>query len=156
MAETMSARLAANVSIWGAVERAHLLDERDGIGVRAGQPAGVVPEPQAPVGRGAPGGRLQHQPRLEAARELGVGDEVAPERRLAILGTQQIERGEVGQGETVVIDERRLDAAVGQEQGVGELRQLVSIARHELLLAVRRSARDTALVRSDGVGVPVR
>ena len=56
-----------------------------------------------------------------APRQPGVAVEVGPQRRGARRVLKQIERGEAGQGDPPVKDQRRLDAAVGEKERVPEL-----------------------------------
>src|SRR6185295_15603547 len=65
-----------------------------------------------------------------AMRDGRIARIVLVQRRAAAGLAQQVESGEMGQFETVVEDQRRLDAAVGQEQPAVKLRQMGSVLGH--------------------------
>ena len=92
-----------------------------------GKPVAVVAELGAPIGIGAPGRAFQDE---TAAVLDGHGDiavEIGAERRAAPLAFEQDEGREEGQVETVVVDQRGLESAVGEEQTAIELRQAVAV-----------------------------
>ena len=62
--------------------------------------------------------------------DVEVGVEVAVEGGAPGGVVEEREGGEVGQVEALVEDERRLDPAVGEEDAVRELRQVVAVGRH--------------------------
>jgi len=76
-------------------------------------------------------------------RDGGIARIVLVQRRAAARLAQQVESGEMGQVETVVEDQRRLDAAVGQEQPAVKLRQMGSILRHGPSSGLRAACRHT-------------
>src|SRR5262249_57876765 len=90
-----------------------------------------VPEPRPPVGAGAPRRALENQPGAEALGQPRIAPEVSFQRRVALRPPQHIERGEIGQLELLQKDERGLDAAVGQEKLVAELREAFAVSRHD-------------------------
>ena len=105
------------------------LEQGDGPAVQLDELGRRVPEPLRPVGTGAPGRRLEHDPDASLARDADVRLEVASERVLAALAREQVVRGEVREIEAVVEDEGGLEPAVGQERDVLELRQCVAVPR---------------------------
>ena len=107
---------AAHDDVDVAVQLAARSDEAlDREAVRVGQGSAAVTEQVAPVGAGPPGGRFDDEPRARLRGHLRVLEEVAVEASPPGLVTQQRHRREVGQVETVVKDQRGLDAGVGEE-----------------------------------------
>ena len=106
----------------GLVDRAQLL-------CRVGLAGG-------PVGRRSPCRRLQHDADAVAHSDGQVGVEVALQRGVTCGLVEQREGGEVGQVEPVVVDQRRLDPSVGEEDGVGQLREAVAVGGHRGLRSV--------------------
>src|SRR5262249_30930898 len=67
------------------------------------------------------------------ARRLGNGDVafvVAHESVATSFLAKEMERREMGQLQPVVKDQGGLDATVGQEHGIGQLRQMLAIRAH--------------------------
>ena len=101
-------------------ELSHELDRSP---VDGGEPDRVVAEACAPVEVRPPRRRVDHHRGAEPPAEVEVGLVVVGERGATDLGVEQRERGEVGQVDAVVEDERRLESAVGDRQRSGELDQ---------------------------------
>ena len=68
--------------------------------------------------------------------DVEVGVEVALQGGVPGGVVEEGEGGEVGQVEAVVVDERRLDPTVGEEDVAGELRQLVAVGGHGVSIRV--------------------
>lgn len=102
---------------------AQLVHEADGVAVDGGQAPGVKAELLSPVRAGAPGGAFQHKAHAVAARHLRIGAVVAAERGAPGGVLEQDKGGELRQRDAFVEDESGFHAAVGEEDGAGELRE---------------------------------
>jgi hypothetical protein len=136
----MSAEVPANVSIAadhhvrGAVLvlLPDLLEQLNRGAVGVGQCLRCVAKPGPPIRTGAPCGALEDQAGAEPPGDLGVRPEVFEQRLAPLSSLEQLERREVRQLETVVENQSRLDAAIGQKEAAGHLRQRRSIScRHQ-------------------------
>jgi len=113
---------------------------RDRLALHARERLGIVAELRRPIGVRAPGRALEHYAGAVRAADLRIACEIALENRLPLGAVEQHERREERQIDAFVIDQRRLEAAVGNEWGVPELGELPPVLAHDALLFVGRSA----------------
>ncbi len=73
---------------------------------------------------------FEDQANAEPLGDLCIGAEVLVQGRFAFRRAQQVEGGEVRQLQAFVEDQGRFDAAIGQEQTAGQLRQRVAVVRY--------------------------
>ena len=108
-----------------------LCDGRDEVhraAVRVRELVERVAELIAPGGVRAPRGRLDHESGSVPPGDLEVGLVVARERGTSLLRLEERKRGEAGELEAVEEDERRLHAAVGEQDVAVQLWEFGSIA----------------------------
>ena len=92
---------------------------------------GVVAELGAPVGIGTPAGAVEHEADLVVARDPEIALVVALQMLPACLGLEQDEGREMREIDAFVKDQRRLHAAVAEEDAVRELRKVVPVPGHD-------------------------
>ncbi len=103
---------------------------RDRLALDGGERRGIVAELRRPIRVGAPRRALEDDADAVRSGDLRIAREVAVEHRLASGTVEQDERREVRQVDAVVVDQRGLEAAVGDEQPLVELRQARTVAAH--------------------------
>src|SRR5687767_12300859 len=106
---------------------ADVFEQANGLPVDVGNLRRTVAELGAPVGACAPGRTLEHHAGAELHGDAHVRGVVTAQRGLAARAAEKIESGEVRQLEALVEDKRGLDAAVGNEERVAELRQRLAV-----------------------------
>ena len=102
----------------------------DRLAVDPGQLGGGVSERVRPIGIGPPGRAFEDEAKTTRLGYRGVADKIVAQAIQTFLRLEKIESSEHRQVEAVEIDERSLDAAVGEKQAVRQLRQAVTIFGH--------------------------
>jgi hypothetical protein len=108
---------------WGFVGTADVLQQRNRSVVCVGEGGIRVAEPPPPVAARAPGGALKDQPDAVLPGDRCIGTEVAMQRLLPCVRTQEVKGREVWELQALVEDERGLDSAVREKEAAGELWQ---------------------------------
>src|SRR5262245_37618750 len=93
-----------------------LQHQTDCVSIDGRDPVARVAELLAPVGAGAPGRTFENEPGTRSLGDADVALIVAPERILAALVLQQVERRKVWQLQALPEDKGGFNAAVGQER----------------------------------------
>ena len=101
---------------------ANLFEQLNRGAVRVRERRRRVSESRSPVGTGAPRRALENQAGAKPSGDVAIRPEVLQKRVTSLRILQQMERSEVRQFETVVKDQRRLDAAIGEKEVARELR----------------------------------
>src|SRR5712691_4196227 len=123
--------------------RAKFFQKGDPAAVDVGERFGRISETIAPIGVCTPRRRVEHYPDSVLSRNLEVRRVVRAEGLEAIRIVQKHERGEIRQIDSVVEDQRRLHAAVGDEHLPRELRELTSNTPRKRIL--RRELEDASV-----------
>ncbi|MNT27036.1 hypothetical protein D3C72_1626470 [compost metagenome] len=114
----------------GLVGIADVLQQTHQLPVDRRELLGAVAQPVPPVWIGPPGCRFQNQPDVEASGQRRVGPEILPQHSFAFRRPEQVKGGKVGKFLPLQKDQGGLDAAVGHEEIIAELRQCAPVGCH--------------------------
>ena len=101
----------------------HLVHQANGVAIRLLEFHWRITELRGPVGVGAPRRALEDKPRPKPHRQLGISAVIIAQHVASARVLQQDERGEAREFDFFVKDERRFEAAIGDERDRGLVRQ---------------------------------